>query len=837
MAIILSGGGVLAKRGHSLSGVPCRRVAVGLASACMLALAALCTPVPAHAQSVSNVAYVDEQGASRSVSSATVVTQETTELASGWYVVQDEIELGKRLAISGDVHLVLADGAVLNTTDGVGVPLGAHLHVYGQEAQTGALNATKDLGLRHCGIGATGQYDGGDITINGGVITAEAGEYAAAIGGPPDKKGGSVTINGGTVTATGNNAAAIGGGRHGWSGAVTINGGTVKATAGYWDGAAIGTSDQGYAPGDNANGDVTINGGVVYSHGAIGAGEGGKAISVHVNGGLVKFMSSDGFATSNTTVNLVFGMVERLSTCTVYGSFALPQSYTVSNNVQLTIPDGAELTIPAGITLSSQGDIENRGSITGEGRIHNTKTVLNYGTIGAQVTNEGKIYTMTNLPEGTGGEIVYGPSLSAGSGRVTVDDQAVEGETTVPAGAKVTVTCDATSEDGTFARWSVILGWKHLQDLDLTSRTISFTMPNDFLVLEPRYSVAAATITLEDGSILSYDHIEFAMDEWSRWPSSTLTIVGDVRRPLLMTGLPEGGVLDLGGKSVEVYCQLPEGLSRLTIKNGEFKLDNDFEVPEGLDLHFKNVVILPAGEVEARVITANGRIIDAGGLVIDPRVSIQGGNSSVFDGVEPVISGVVDGGVYRNGVKIVVSDANLNTVTLNGERVELSGSPLGAVIELAPGAVDMEYTLVAADDAGNIAKAVFTMKAASQVDPDDGSGQGGSTPEPDQGDGGSDDGQGGSGQDQGSGGGGSQGDQGSDQGGQGETGSGQNDSGSSQNPADAGAAQDRNPGEGSSAALPETGDSTAAGVATSIGVPLLAASVLTLRSRRGPRAR
>lgn len=249
-----------------------------------------------------------------------------------------------------------------------------------------------------------------------------------------------------------------------------------------------------------------------------------------------------------------------------------------------------------------------------------------------------------------------------------------------------------------------------------------------------------------------------------------------------------------GGKSVEVYCQLPEGLSRLTIENGELKLDNDFEVPEGLDLHFKNVVILPAGEVEARVITANGRIIDAGGLVIDPRVSIRGGNSSVFDGIEPVISGVVDGGVYRNAVKIVVSDASLNTVTLNGERVELSGSPLGGVIELAPGTVDMEYTLVAVDDAGNIAKAVFTMKAASQVDPDDGSGQG-------------------------------------------ETGSGQNDSGSSQNPADAGAAQDGNPGRGSSGVLPETGDSAAAGVTASIGVLLLAASVLIPRSCRADRAR
>ncbi|MBO6066984.1 MAG: hypothetical protein J6P80_02385, partial [Kiritimatiellae bacterium] len=84
----------------------------------------------------------------------------------------------------------------------------------------------------------------GDITINGGRITAIGGQNCAGIGDAIRKsssvsywkRNGKITINGGVVTARGGKSAAgIGGGSQGYA-YVTIDGGTVFATAG--DGAS-----------------------------------------------------------------------------------------------------------------------------------------------------------------------------------------------------------------------------------------------------------------------------------------------------------------------------------------------------------------------------------------------------------------------------------------------------------------------------------------------------------------------------------------------------------------------------------------------------------------------
>ena len=99
------------------------------------------------------------------------------------------------------------------------------------------------------GIGTGASYSSnvvmGDITINGGTVTAIGGnDGSAGIGttytyvGSGGSTIGNITINGGTVIATGNaNATAIGtgytaSGVTGRVGEITINGGTVTATCG-----------------------------------------------------------------------------------------------------------------------------------------------------------------------------------------------------------------------------------------------------------------------------------------------------------------------------------------------------------------------------------------------------------------------------------------------------------------------------------------------------------------------------------------------------------------------------------------------------------------------------
>ena len=177
-----------------------------------------------------------------------------------WYVVKGaNITLSKGAACTGDVRLILADGATLTAT-GVngdydtrnpGVQVsgdGNSLVIYGQAEESGHLIATG--GEDFAGIGGRRYKSGSNITINGGIIMATGGSGAAGIGGGWEGSGSNITINGGIVTANGGgDGAGIGGGYSGSGSNITINGGTVTANGGV-DGAGIGSGDKGPAASD-----------------------------------------------------------------------------------------------------------------------------------------------------------------------------------------------------------------------------------------------------------------------------------------------------------------------------------------------------------------------------------------------------------------------------------------------------------------------------------------------------------------------------------------------------------------------------------------------------------
>ena len=193
----------------------------------------------------------------------TVVTDSTKDWTTGWYVVDsDVITISDRIEVTGTVNLILKDGAKLTAQKGINVETVNTLNIYAQSAGTGKLEAT-GVDARNSGIGGNGndhtKDSGGTITINGGIINATGGKWAAGIGcGGFNKSllGGTITINGGTVNATGgDNGAGIGGGDAAQGAVVTINGGIVNANG--YGGAGIGG---GYRGDGNS---VTINGGTV----------------------------------------------------------------------------------------------------------------------------------------------------------------------------------------------------------------------------------------------------------------------------------------------------------------------------------------------------------------------------------------------------------------------------------------------------------------------------------------------------------------------------------------------------------------------------------------------
>ena len=303
--------------------------------------------LPTVALAESGVSYLDETGTSQTCASATEVTSSDTGWTTGWYVVQGTVEIGSRVTVSGDVHLILTDGCTLTVNGGIQVqdnstestPNTNALTIYGQtqpvlDADGNVTIGTEETPLR---VTVSGDVrlilaDGCTLTVNGGIqvqdddnditngsanaltiyaqstdksamgeLIAKGAEddYNAVIGGNEGNgyggSGGAITINGGVVKATNTDGAGIGGGfgssSGGSGGTITINGGYVEVTNTY--GAAIGGgfgSDSG-----GSGGTVTINGGNITASSQFGAGigggegvgDGGSGGEITINGGSV----------------------------------------------------------------------------------------------------------------------------------------------------------------------------------------------------------------------------------------------------------------------------------------------------------------------------------------------------------------------------------------------------------------------------------------------------------------------------------------------------------------------------------------------------------------------
>ena len=128
------------------------------------------------------VSYLDENGSKQTADNVTVVESGTTAWNDGWYVVNGVVTIGSRVAVSGEVHLILADGASLTVNDGINVAERNSFSVYAQSVgeNMGTLTATGGMGA--AGIGGGSRGSGGNITISGGSVTATGGGSAAGVG-------------------------------------------------------------------------------------------------------------------------------------------------------------------------------------------------------------------------------------------------------------------------------------------------------------------------------------------------------------------------------------------------------------------------------------------------------------------------------------------------------------------------------------------------------------------------------------------------------------------------------------------------------------------------------
>lgn len=241
------------------------------------------------------VTYLEEDGTTRTLFQPhTAVSSASTEWTEGWYVVDGAVTIGERVKVSGDVKLILKDGAHLTAEKGISVTQGNTLTIYAQstnENTMGQLTATGEA--RHAGIGGGFEEVMGTVVIRGGKITASGAEGevgGAGIGGGENAFGGTIIISGGIIKATGGGesgeragGAGIGGGFGSPVDAITITGGIIEATG---NGGAAGIGGGGHA---NKNSLITITGGTITATGGDGSESGGAGIggNVTISGGVV----------------------------------------------------------------------------------------------------------------------------------------------------------------------------------------------------------------------------------------------------------------------------------------------------------------------------------------------------------------------------------------------------------------------------------------------------------------------------------------------------------------------------------------------------------------------
>ncbi len=162
---------------------------------------------------IDNISDITNYTASYNVNSLGVAGKER------WYYVDHDVTFSGRVYVNGDVRLILKNGVTMTAGAGITVNRGNSFSVYAQSVDT------EEAGKLICGFGS--HHAGEDDSIGGG---------------------GNITINGGIISNT------SGWGGSGLSGTITINGGDITIRPGdYW--------------GKAMSGNITVNNGTVYAEG------------------------------------------------------------------------------------------------------------------------------------------------------------------------------------------------------------------------------------------------------------------------------------------------------------------------------------------------------------------------------------------------------------------------------------------------------------------------------------------------------------------------------------------------------------------------------------------
>lgn len=268
----------------------------------------------------------------------------TAEWTDGWYYVTQNTGLW-RVTVKGDVRLILADGVTLSVSDNIDVPIGSSLTIYGQENQTGTLNARNADRANYPAIGNV--FSCGKIVINGGIIKART--YWSSYAGI-GSTGAEITINGGLIDASSGYNYDIEGAK------VTINGGEIT------------TNNKGIAASIEQNGGIWTD---VKNNKVSAAAELSKDVEITEGGRMTVpegavLTIPEGVTLKNNGVLTVLGAVDNQGTWINNGTIRIGSAEQLSGKDITDNGSGSycqylsadEIVVPSGLTYTGEDQTE-----------------------------------------------------------------------------------------------------------------------------------------------------------------------------------------------------------------------------------------------------------------------------------------------------------------------------------------------------------------------------------------------------------------------------------------------------------------------------------------------
>ena len=643
----------------------------------------------------------------------TVLDANSTSLTDGWYIVKEgeTVTIPAAVTVSGDVHLVLQEGATLNTQAGIAGGEGSLLTVEG----SGALNAAAAEDGSNAIVIEQLTVNGGSVTVNtdqdgivlrrsaaitGGTVNVTATNGTGISG---EDRDGNLTISGGSVDVTGKQAIYF-------KGQVAVSGGTVHAVAtgtNEMDAAIVGV------------GGITVSGGSVTAEGiSLGllsydnvqitdgsvTASGSTAVysnNVSVSGGDVTATGSTNGLAAENSVLISGGDVT--ATGSAYGLAAM-QSVSIQGGTVTATTEGEEgavygttVTVAEGLTVTAGDDATSAAAVSDFATNHSQKYVHIEAPQAAETVTYGE-HTCTVLGANS-------TSLTAGWYIVK------EGETvTIPAPVAVSGDVHLVLQEGaTLNTLAGIAGAEGSLTVE-GSGELNATAAETGSTEDESYAIVIAQLTVNGGSVSAGGGDDAILAGNLTINGGSVTVNTDKDGILLtQSAAITGGTVNVTANGEGISSNQSD--CNLTISGGSVEVTGDQAIS------FAGQVAVSGGTVHAVATGTDmddsaiygGAITVSGGSVTAEGVSLglySEGNVQITDG-----SVTASGSMAALGYDVEISGGDVtatggsmyglaanNNVSISGGNVTATGD-LGAVYCEKGVTVAEGLTVKAGDDA------------------------------------------------------------------------------------------------------------------------------------------